>query len=49
MPEGTAENFDFAAAFDALYDWWAVFNSTGRKDMVGKKWVCKLAQPHWTL
>jgi hypothetical protein len=36
MPEGTAENFDFAAIFDALYDWWTIFFSAERKDMVGK-------------
>lgn len=36
MPEFINEEFNFAPVFDALDDWWHIFLSTGRKDIIGE-------------
>jgi len=35
MPDFKHEKFEFVPVFETLYNWWLIFNSTGRKDATG--------------
>jgi hypothetical protein len=35
MPDFEPAKFEFVPVFDTLYDWWLIFNSTGRMNVIG--------------
>ena len=36
MPDFIDEEFKFTSVFDTLYEWWLLFYSTGRRDIIGR-------------
>ena len=36
MPDFVDEEFNFTPVFDTLYEWWLLFYSTGRRDIIGR-------------
>ncbi|KAF7950058.1 hypothetical protein EAE96_007360 [Botrytis aclada] len=37
MPDFVDEEFNFVSVFDALYDWWLLFYSTSRQDIIKRQ------------